>query len=77
MGQTRLGSWLEAWATIAIGFAINWCANLIVLPWFGFDISPATAFHVGVVFTAISLTRSYLLRRVFNGIHRLHHREAA
>lgn len=73
MGQTRLGSWLEAWANIVIGFAINWVANLIVLPMFGFDITPGDAFHMGLVFTAISLVRSYYLRRMFNRIKRLHY----
>ena len=72
MSQTRLGSWLEAWANIAVGFAINWCANMVVLPLFGFRVSPAAAFHIGLIFTVISLVRSYFLRRVFNRIKRLH-----
>jgi hypothetical protein len=72
MSQTKLGSWLEAWANIAVGFTINWIANLIVLPWFGFDITPTAAFHMGLIFTVISLVRSYALRRLFNGIRGLH-----
>ena len=72
MRQTRLGSWLEAWANIAVGFGVNWLANMIVLPAFGFHVTGSQAFHIGLVFTAISLVRSYLLRRVFNRIHRLH-----
>jgi hypothetical protein len=66
--QTRIGSFVEAWANIAVGFAINFCANLIVLPWFGFDVSGAQAFGIGVIFTAISLARSYVLRRWFNSL---------
>lgn len=72
MRQTRLGSWLEAWANIAVGFGVNWLANMIVLPAFGFRITGGQAFHLGLIYTAISLVRSYLLRRVFNRIHRLH-----
>lgn len=72
MSQTRLGSWLEAWANIAIGFGINWTANMLVFPLFGFDITAGQAFHVGLIFTAISLARSYVLRRMFNRIKRLH-----
>ena len=72
MSQTRLGSWLEAWANIVIGFGINWAANLLVFPLFGFNITAGQAFHVGLIFTAISLVRSYALRRVFNRIRRLH-----
>ena len=68
MAQTRLGSFAEAWANIAVGFGINFTANLIVLPWFGFKVTPTDAFGIGVVFTAISLARSYVLRRWFNGL---------
>lgn len=68
MAQTKLGSFTEAWANIAVGFAINFTANLIVLPWFGLAITPGKAFGIGLVFTAISLVRSYVLRRWFNGL---------
>lgn len=72
MRQTRLGSWLEAWANIGVGFASNWAANMVVLPLFGFAVTGSQAFGIGSVFTAISLVRSYALRRVFNRIHRWH-----
>jgi len=36
MAQTKLGSIAEAWANIAVGFTINYCANLVILPLFGF-----------------------------------------
>lgn len=68
MAQTKLGSFAEAWANIFIGFSINWCANMLILPLFGFDIHPMTAFNIGLVFTVISLARSYVLRRWFNGL---------
>lgn len=66
MSQSRLHSMIESWANILIGFTINWCANLLVLPAFGFNVTPVDAFGIGVVFTAISLVRSYALRRLFN-----------
>jgi hypothetical protein len=68
MAQTKLGSWVEAWANIFVGFAINWCANMVILPLFGFKLSGGTAFEIGLVFTVISLVRSYVLRRWFNGL---------
>lgn len=68
MAQTKLGSIVEAWANIVVGFSINWCANMIVLPMFGLNLSGTTAFHIGLIFTAISLARSYILRRWFNGL---------
>jgi hypothetical protein len=66
--QTKLGSVIEALANIVVGFAINWCANMVILPWFGFNIKPLAAFNMGLVFTAVSLARSYVLRRWFNGL---------
>jgi len=67
--QTKLGSFAEAWANIAVGFAINFTANLLVLPHFGFtSINAEKAFGIGIVFTIISLARSFVLRRWFNGL---------
>lgn len=68
MSQTRLGSFVEAWANIAVGFGINYVANVTVLPWFGYHVTFGDAFWIGVVFTFISLARSYVLRRWFNGL---------
>jgi hypothetical protein len=68
MSQTKLGSMAEAWANIAIGFSINWTANMLILPLFGFRVTGTQAFGIGVFFTVISLARSYVLRRFFNGL---------
>jgi hypothetical protein len=72
MNQTRLGSFIEAWINVAIGFGLNWCANLLILPLFGFHVTGAQAFGIGVFFTVISVIRSYAIRRWFNArLHRL------
>lgn len=68
MAQTKFGSFLEAWANIGVGFAVNWCANMVILPMFGFELSGTTAFEIGLWFTAVSLARQYALRRWFNGL---------
>lgn len=70
--QTKIGSFVEAWANIAVGFTINFFANLIVLPWFDLDVKPMQAFGIGVIFTVISLARSYVIRRYFNGLRFFH-----
>ena len=70
MNQTRLGSLIESLANIAIGFGINLIANLLVLPLFGYQVTVGDAFGIGVVFTFISIVRSYVIRRWFNA--RLH-----
>lgn len=67
--QSKLGSFMEAGANIVVGFSINWTANMLILPLFGFDaLTARVAFNIGLAFTAISLVRSYVLRRVFNRI---------
>jgi uncharacterized membrane protein (DUF485 family) len=66
MSQSRLSSFYEACMNIAIGFSINWVANLLILPIFGFNVTGGQAFGIGVFFTAISLVRSYVIRRWFN-----------
>lgn len=69
MKQTRLGSLVEARANLAIGFLVNFTANMLVLPAFGFTaLTAQTAFHLGLVYTAISLVCQYVLRRVFNAL---------
>ena len=64
--QSRLMSFIEAWANVFVGYLVSVAANYIVLPWFGFHVSAGQAIGIGVIFTAISLVRSYLLRRCFN-----------
>ena len=66
--QTKLGSLTEAAANIAVGFAINFTANMLVLPLFGFSVTAGAAFGIGLIFTVISLVRSYVLWRWFNGL---------
>lgn len=66
MAQSRLWSFLEANANVVIGFAINYVANLVILPLYGFAIRPGQAFSMGLVYTGISLGRQYVIRRWFN-----------
>jgi hypothetical protein len=68
MAQTKLGSFIEAWANIFVGFAINFFANMVILPLFGLHVTAGSAFKIGLIFTAISLVRSYVLRRWFNSL---------
>jgi len=69
MSQPRLWSLLEAWANLLVGFALNWWANLVILPWFGFPVTGRQAFLMGFPYMAISLARGYGLRRAFNWWH--------
>jgi len=67
--QTLLGSFVESWVNIVIGFAINFTANLVILPAFGFTgLTLGKNFMIGLVYTVISLVRSFVIRRYFNGL---------
>jgi len=65
-GQTVLDSLLEVWTNIAIGFGINYVANLWILPMADFHVSYSQAFLIGTIFTAISIVRSFMIRRWYN-----------
>ena len=66
MAQTRRGSLYEALINVLIGFSINYLANLLIFPLFGLHIGLAANFVMGCIYTAISVARSYLIRRFFN-----------
>ena len=67
--QTRSQSLVEACGNVAIGCAINCAANLIILPACGVPVSVGQACWIGVLFTGISIARTYVVRRVFNRWH--------
>lgn len=69
MAQTKLQSLLESAINIAIGIAIGFLANITVLPLFGYPVTIADGVLISVVFTIVSLVRSYLIRRYFNKRH--------
>lgn len=71
MRQTRMSSFIEAWINVLIGFGINFVANLLILPMFGFNITLMDNLYIGILYTIISVARSYAIRRWFNEhIHR-------
>lgn len=67
MTQTRMDSLMEAVTNTAIGLVISVAANMLVLPIFGLPVTLGGAIGIGAVMTVISIARSYLLRRLFNG----------
>jgi len=73
--QTRIGSAIEVAANIAVGFSINFIANILILPLYGFEITGGQAFSMGLIFTVISIARSYIIRRWFNGLRFFTHKE--
>lgn len=66
MTQSRRASALEAVLNVAIGYAVAVAAQALIFPLFGVDVSPGQHLGIAACFTAVSLVRSYALRRAFN-----------
>lgn len=66
MSQTKLSSFIEALMNVAIGFSINYIANLLIFPLFDMHISLIDNLWMGMIYTIISIVRSYVIRRWFN-----------
>jgi hypothetical protein len=67
--QTRTQSLLESMANIAIGYLVALGAQLVVFPALGIAVSLEQNLLLGAIFTAVSLARSYCVRRLFNRLH--------
>lgn len=67
MEQSKLSSLVEASMNIVIGFVIALLSQIVVFPVVGIHGVPlSTNLEIGAYFTAISLVRSYVIRRWFN-----------
>jgi hypothetical protein len=65
MKQTRSTSLIESIANVIAGIAVAIVAQILIFPLFGIFISLTDTSLIAVIFTGISLIRSYTLRRVF------------
>jgi hypothetical protein len=66
MSQSRAHSAIEAAANVAIGYGVAVASQIVILPLFGVQLPLADNLAIGAWFTAISLVRSYAVRRLFN-----------
>jgi hypothetical protein len=65
--QSRWMSFVESVTNIVVGYGLAVLTQIIVVPFFGLHASLSENLLIGGLFTVISLVRSYLLRRLFNG----------
>lgn len=70
VGQSPRSAIIEAWMNIAIGFSVNFFANMLILPLVEAHITASQNFWMGWIYTSISILRQYAIRRWFNA--RLH-----
>jgi len=64
--QSKLSSFYEAMLNTIIGYVISFIAQLIVYPMYGHSFTFGQNIQIGLIFMALSLARSYVLRRFFN-----------
>jgi hypothetical protein len=65
MKQSRMMSLVEAVTNVAVGYGLAVVTQIIVFPWFGLEAALGEHLAIGIAFVAVSLVRSYLLRRLF------------
>jgi hypothetical protein len=65
MKQSRLMSLIEAITNVIVGYALAVVTQIIVFPLFGLEAALGEHMAIGTAFVAVSLVRSYLLRRLF------------
>lgn len=70
MGQTRRHSVVESLVNVLVGYGVAVLAQIFIFPWFGLRVGLADNLQIGAIFTVVSIARSYLLRRAFNGLSR-------
>lgn len=66
MSQSCRMSFIESATNIAVGYTLAVCTQLLIFPAFGLTASLGDNLAIGLVFTVVSLGRSYGLRRLFN-----------
>jgi hypothetical protein len=67
-GQSKRGSFVEAIANILVGVLVAFTSQLIIFKHYGYSITWETNAWMTGWFTAVSLARSFILRRIFNRI---------
>lgn len=67
-GQTKLHSFLESLSNVAIGYGVALASQLLIFPLYDIYIPLSHNIQIGLWFTAVSIARSYILRRWFNKV---------
>ena len=65
MSQSRSMSLVEAVTNVIVGYGLAVAAQLLVFPLMNLGVTLRQTLAIGLLFTALSIARSYLLRRLF------------
>ena len=64
--QTKKQSLIETLTSVFAGWLIGVIINLTILPLFDYNITVVDSLWVSLIFTTVSVIRSYVIRRFFN-----------
>jgi hypothetical protein len=70
MMQSRRMSLLEATANVTAGYGLAVMTQMAVFPLFGLYLSASDNLQLALVFTSVSMARTYIIRRLFEGVRR-------
>lgn len=73
MKQSRLMSLVEAATNVVVGYGVAVATQILIFPIFGLHTTLAQNLKLGLIFTLVSIARSYALRRLFEGIRVANH----
>ncbi len=68
MKQSRLMSLVESLANVLVGYGVAVATQILVFPLFGLAVTITENMLIGLIFTAVSIVRSYALRRGFEAL---------
>jgi hypothetical protein len=68
MKQSRLMSLVESLANVLIGYGVAVATQMAVFPLFGLAVTVTENLLIGLIFTVVSIVRSYALRRGFEAL---------
>ena len=68
MRQSRLMSLVEATINVIVGFVLAVATQAILFPLLALQVEPSENLAIAAVFTAVSIARSFVLRRLFEAL---------
>ena len=77
MKQSRLMSMVELLANVLVGYVVAVVTQMAVFPLFGLAVTVTENLLIGLIFAAVSIVRSYALRRGFEALRVRHSARAS
>ena len=66
MKQSKKGSLVETLTNVSVGYFIAILTQFLVFPLFGLKVTIGNNMMIGLIFTVVSIIRSYGVRRLYN-----------